>query len=248
MRYTSSLQPDANVAVIGASGGIGRAFVELLADDPGVGQVHAVSRQPGEWEQRSVTAHRLDFLDEESIETAAAAAVSDAPLDLVIVATGILHRGDAVRPEKAMREINPESLAEVLAVNAIGPSLVAKHFLPRLRRDSKAVFAALSARVGSIGDNRLGGWTAYRMSKAALNMMIRTLSIEQARSAPNSVVVALHPGTVDTGLSKPFSARVPASKLFTPEKSASSLLGVLDGLTSDHSGGFFAYDGMRIDF
>ena len=248
MSFTTSLHPDANVAVIGASGGIGQAFVELLASDTGVRQVHAMSRELGEWEQQNVASHRLDFSDEESIEAAAAAATSEAPLDLVIVATGILHRGDDVRPEKAMREINPESLAEVLAINSIGPSIVAKHFLPKLRRDGKAVFAALSARVGSIGDNRLGGWTAYRMSKAALNMMIRTLSIEQARSAPESVVVALHPGTVYTSLSRPFSARVPESKLFTPEKSATSLLVVLDGLSPEQSGGFFAYDGTSIDY
>lgn len=248
MSFTNSLHPDANVAVIGASGGIGRAFVELLAGDTGVRRVHAMCRAPAEWEQSNIAAHRLDFSDEQSIEDAAAAAASEAPLDLVIVATGILHRGDHVRPEKAMREIDAASLAEVLAVNSIGPSLVAKHFLPNLRRDHKAIFAALSARVGSIGDNRLGGWTAYRMSKAALNMMLRTMAIEQARSAPQSVVVALHPGTVDTGLSKPFTGRVPEAKLFTPDKSATSLLGVLDGLSPEQSGGFFAYDGTTIDF
>ena len=248
MSFTTFLQPNANVAVIGASGGIGRAFVELLADDSGVRDVHAMSREPREWEQSNITAHRLDFSDEQSIEDAAAAATSESPLDLVIVATGILHRGDQVRPEKAMREINAASMAEVLAVNSIGPSLAAKHFLPKLRRDSKAVFAALSARVGSIGDNRLGGWTAYRMSKAALNMMLRTMAIEQARSAPESVVVALHPGTVDTRLSKPFTGRVPEAKLFTPNKSATRLLGVLDGLSPEQSGGFFAYDGTAIDY
>ena len=248
MSFTSSLHPDANVAVVGASGGIGRAFVELLASDASVRHVNALCREPGEWKQSNVTAHRLDLSDEESIEDAAAAASSEAPLDLVIVATGILHRGDKVRPEKAMREINAESLAEVLAINSIGPSLVAKHFLPKLRRDHKAVFAALSARVGSIGDNRLGGWTAYRLSKAALNMMLRTMAIEQARSAPESVVVALHPGTVDTRLSKPFTGRVPEAKLFTSDKSATSLLGVLDGLSPEQSGGFFAYDGTTIDY
>jgi NAD(P)-dependent dehydrogenase (short-subunit alcohol dehydrogenase family) len=248
MALMSSLHPESNVAVIGASGGIGRAFVELLADDIGVRQVHAMCRVPGDWQQSKVVSHRLDLVDEESIEAAAAAATREVPLDLVIVATGILHRGERVRPEKAMREIDPESLAEVMAVNAIGPSLAAKHFLPRLRRRQKAVFAALSARVGSISDNRLGGWTAYRMSKAALNMLVRTAAIEQARTARESVVVALHPGTVSTELSRPFTGRVPESKLFTPQLAATRLLGVLDGLVPEQTGGFFAYDGSRIDY
>ena len=248
MTSTSSLHPNSNVAVVGASGGIGRAFVELLAGDARVRRVRALCRAPGGWVQDKVVPRHLDLTDEGSIEAAAMAASSDAPLDLVIVATGILHRGERIRPEKAMREIDPENLSEVLAVNTIGPSLVAKHFLPKLRRDSKAVFAALSARVGSIGDNRLGGWTAYRMSKAALNMLVRTMAIEQARTAPESVVVAVHPGTVDTSLSKPFTARVSKTQLFEPRMAAGKLLGVLDGLCSDQTGGFFAYDGTRIDY
>jgi len=248
MTLLPSLRPESNVGVIGASGGIGRAFVEILAGDARVRQVHAFCRTPGDWGDSKVVSQRLDLADEGSIEAAAAAASSAAPLDLVIVATGILHRDDRIRPEKAMREIDAGSLAEVLAVNSIGPSLVAKHFLPTLRRDYKAVFAALSARVGSIGDNRLGGWTAYRMSKAALNMLVRTMAIEQARTAPDSVVVALHPGTVDTPLSKPFTKQVPESQLFTPARSATKLLGVLDALSSGQTGGFFAYDGSQIDY
>jgi NAD(P)-dependent dehydrogenase (short-subunit alcohol dehydrogenase family) len=248
MTLLASLHPLANVGVVGASGGIGRAFVELLAGDAGIRQVHAFSRTPFEWADKKVVSHSLDLANEDSIEAAAAAAASEALLDLVIVATGILHRGEDIRPEKSMREIESRALAEVLAINAIGPSLVAKHFLPRLRRDHKAVFAALSARVGSIGDNRLGGWTAYRMSKAALNMLIRTMAIEQARTAPGAVVVALHPGTVSTELSRPFTGRVPASQMFTPRVAATRLLGVLDSLTHDQTGGFFAYDGARIDY
>lgn len=248
MNLLPSLHPGSNVGVIGASGGIGRAFVRLLSGDAGVRQVHAFSRTPGEWEESKIVSHHLDLADEGSIEAAAASASSVAPLDLVIVATGILHRGECIRPEKAMREIDYKSMAEVLAVNSIGPSMVAKHFLPALRRNHRAVFAALSARVGSIGDNRLGGWTAYRMSKAALNMLVRTIAIEQARSAPDSLIVALHPGTVDTRMSEPFTKRVPDSQLFTPTLSATKLLGVLDKLPADQSGGFFAYDGSRIDY
>lgn len=248
MGILSSLRPASNVAVIGASGGIGRAFVELLAEDASIREVHAFSRTPDEWPGPKVRSHRLDLTDEFSIETAAAAATAAAPLDLVIVASGILHRGDRIRPEKTMRELDPESLTEVLAVNLVGPALLAKHFLPVLRRDHKAVFAALSARVGSISDNRLGGWAAYRTSKAALNMLVRTVAIEQTRSAPESVVVALHPGTVDTALSQPFTRRTPQSQLFTPAMSASKMLGVIDALSPEQTGGFFAYDGSSIEY
>lgn len=248
MALCPSLHPEANIGVIGATGGIGRAFVELLLEDTGIRKVHAFCRTPPEWADDKVVSHYLDLVNEASIEAAAEAASREEPLDLLIVATGILHRGEGVRPEKSMREIDPRSLAEVLAVNSIGPSLVAKHFLPRLRRKHKAVFAALSARVGSIADNQLGGWTAYRMSKAALNMLVRTMAIEQARVAPESVVVALHPGTVSTELSRPFSGRVPAAQLFTPRMSAARLLRVLDTLSPAQTGGFFAYDGTSIDY
>ena len=248
MTVLSSLRSASNVAVIGASGGIGRAFAELLATDAGIGEVHAFSRAPDEWPGHKVRSHRLDLTDESSIEAAAAAATAAAPLDLVIVASGILHRGDRIRPEKTMRELDPESLTEVLAVNLVGPALLAKHFLPVLRRDHKAVFAALSARVGSISDNRLGGWAAYRTSKAALNMLVRTVAIEQTRNAPESVVVALHPGTVDTALSQPFTRRTPRAKLFTPAMSATKMLGVIDALSPEQTGGFFAYDGSPIEY
>lgn len=244
----SSLRPNCNVAVIGASGGIGNAFVQRLASDENVGDIHAFSRAPIRFGEKNIHGHRLDLSDEKSIEAAADVATADAPLDLVIVSSGILHRDSEIRPEKSMREIDPNSLAEVLAVNAIGPALVAKHFLPKLRKGHKTVFAALSARVGSIGDNRLGGWVSYRMSKAALNMLLKTASIEQARNRPESIVVALHPGTVETALSQPFTRRVEPPKLFSPMHSAGELLQVIDFLGPDDSGGFFAYDKSRIDF
>ncbi len=162
----------------------------------------------------------------------------------MIVATGILQ-GDGIAPEKSSRELSADGLARYFAVNTIGPALVAKHFLPLLSR-GPAVFAALSARVGSIGDNRLGGWYGYRASKAALNMIVRTLAIELARTRPEAVCIALHPGTVDTGLSQPFQRGVPPGQLFTPQRSAEALLDVLAGLTPADSGGCFAWDGQRI--
>jgi NAD(P)-dependent dehydrogenase (short-subunit alcohol dehydrogenase family) len=237
MDSLTSFKPGSNAVVIGSSGGIGRSFVSALEADPSFAQVSTFSRSNPD--------RGIDLADEASIERAANSVGDE--LDLVIVATGILH-DQQVQPEKAMRELDGSAMATVLAANTIGPALVAKHFLPRLRRDSKTVFAALSARVGSISDNRLGGWTSYRASKAALNMVIRTLSIEQARRRPESVVVGLHPGTVDTKLSAPFQRNVPQGKLFTPEIAATHLLRVIDGLQSRDSGGFFAWDGQAIDF
>ena len=248
MTLLGSLHAKANVAVIGASGGIGRAFVEWLAADEGVGSVYAFSRSSVHWTEPNVYGGLLDLTDEASIEAAAKIAISQSPLDLVIVASGMLHRNQEVKPEKSMREIDPLVLAEVFAVNTIGPAMVAKHFLPKLRRKHKTVFAALSARVGSIKDNRLGGWASYRMSKAALNMLLRTIAIEQARRLPESIVVALHPGTVDTELSKPFTKRVETSTLFSPASSAKKLLQVIDRLQADDSGCFYAYDHTRIDY
>ncbi|MDH5622584.1 MAG: SDR family NAD(P)-dependent oxidoreductase, partial [Gammaproteobacteria bacterium] len=162
--------------------------------------------------------------------------------------TGVLHRDDAVQPEKTMQALSASAMSEVFAVNAIGPALLAKHFLPVMRRKGKTVFAVLSARVGSIADNRLGGWVTYRASKAALNMVIKTLSIEQTRRRPESIMVALHPGTVDTALSKPFSSGVAEHALFTPEYSAACLLKVIDGLDVSDSGAFLAWDGTRIEY
>ncbi len=242
-----SLQHPYRAAVIGASGGLGRAFTEHLAADPSASHVFAFSRTPAVARPHpNLVSGQLDLLDEASIASAAELAACGGDLDLVIVATGILHRGGSVQPEKAMREIAADSMGEVLAINTIGPALVAKHFLPVLRSGHKTVFAALSARVGSIGDNRLGGWVSYRASKAALNMTLRTLAIEHARRRPDSVVAGLHPGTVKTRLSGPFSSRVPDGKLFSPSQSVEFLIKVIDGLTAADSGGVFAWDGARI--
>ena len=232
--------------VIGAGGGIGGALLSGLENDERVAELFAFARTPERINSSRAETGTVDILDEASVEAAAAKASADGPLDLVIVATGILHRSDGLQPEKSLREISAANMADVFALNAIGPALVAKHFLPTLRRGHKTVLAALSARVGSIGDNRLGGWTSYRASKAALNQVLRTLSIEQARRRPDSIVVGLHPGTVDTDLSKPFQARVPEKQLFTPQVSAQHLLGVIDRLTTSDSGKVFAWDGTPI--
>ena len=238
-----------NAMVIGASGGLGRAFAEALLEDPALGGLLACSRRdPGLSHPRAAW-QRLDLEDEASIAAAAEAAESTlGPLHLVIVASGLLHDGAGLQPEKTWRTLEAEALARAYRVNAIGPALVAKHVLPRLDRGRKSAFAVLTARVGSISDNQLGGWYAYRASKAAANMLVRSLSIELARRNPDALCVALHPGTVDTALSKPFQGGVPEGKLFSPAQAARQLLGVLDGLGPDDSGQLYAWDGQRIPF
>lgn len=229
--------------LIGANGGIGRALVRALVASLRYDHVVAAGRQLPTDVSHTVTYLPIDIADPASI--AAAAARIDAPLTRVIVATGMLH-DDAGGPERRLRDLDADRLANLFAVNTIGPALVLKHFAPLLVRDAPAAIACISARVGSISDNRLGGWYGYRASKAALNQIVRTAAIELARSRPQAVCVALHPGTVDTGLSRPFQRGVPAEKLFTPDYSAERLLAVLDGLTPAQSGRIFAWDGNEI--
>jgi NAD(P)-dependent dehydrogenase (short-subunit alcohol dehydrogenase family) len=242
----TSFHSPLRAVVIGASGGIGNAFVDALERNRGVGEILAFARRPERVRAKRATVSAIDIGDENSIAGAAASAAGPGPVDLVIVASGMLHDGERIQPEKAMRELDAAVMAEVFAINAIAPAIIGKHFLPILRKQHKSVFAALSARVGSIGDNRLGGWASYRASKAALNMLLRTLAIEHARRNRASLVVGLHPGTVDTGLSKPFQGRVPEAQLFTPETCVNHLLTVIDGLTPDDTGNVFAWDGQRI--
>ena len=223
-----------HAVVIGASGGIGAALVEALADED-----IAVTGLA-----RSFDGDRhIDITDEASI--AAAAARLDQSPDLIIVATGALEVG-ANTPEKTYRDLDADALAAAFAINATGPALVAKHFLPLMPKTGRTVFAALSARVGSIGDNRLGGWYGYRAAKAALNQLIRTLAIEEKRRNDRSIVVALHPGTVDTALSRPFQANVRAGSLFTPDRAAVQLLDAIDALKAPDSGRIFDWEGKEV--
>lgn len=236
-----------NVAVIGSTGGIGTALCARLLQDPATATLHSLSRNPQSIADSRVRALSLDLCDERSISRAADKVAASGPLDLVIVATGILHEGH-MQPEKSLRDIDAEKMRRVIEVNTIGPALLAKHFLPHMRRQGKSVFAAISARVGSIGDNRLGGWVSYRASKAALNMVLKTMAVEHARRWPDGIIAALHPGTVATDLSQPFSSRVPADKLFSADTSAAHLLSVIDQLRPGDSGGFFAWDGSPIQY
>lgn len=232
-------------AVFGASGGIGAALVSQLAACSDVAQVHALARKPLQTGAK-VRTHTFDLADEATI--AAACATIGGPLDLVIVATGRLIRDNGDGPEKSWRALNADAMAEMFAINAIGPALIGKHCAPLLRKGGKPVFAAISAKVGSIADNRLGGWHSYRASKAALNMMVRNFAIELGRSNPAAIAVTLHPGTVDTPLSRPFQRNVPTEKLFTAEQSATYLLGVIDGLLPADTGTLKSWDGSTLPF
>lgn len=231
--------------VFGASGAIGYALAARLVDEGRYDAVYAGVRDPSARVTPGARRILFDLMDEGSI--AAACAAPAAPPALVLVATGMLHdpaRG--IMPEKALRDLDPARLAHLFAINSIGPALIAKHSLSRLPRDRRVVFAALSARVGSIADNRLGGWHGYRASKAALNMLIRNLSIELARTHPLAVVAALHPGTVESPLSAPFLRPASPRQAQTADQSASRLLTVIDQLQPGDSGKLFAWDGAPI--
>lgn len=213
------------VLVIGASGGIGAALVsELRARGD---EVLGLSR----------SGDGLDVTEEASVARALGAL--EPGFDLVVVATGALVIG-GVGPEKSLRSVTAEGLAAQFAVNALGPALVMKHALRLLPRDRVSRLAVLSARVGSIGDNQLGGWYGYRAAKAALNQLVRTASIEARRTHPQSVFVALHPGTVETGLAPAHRAGHPA---VAPAVAGENLLRVLDGLGPEASGGFYDWKG-----
>jgi len=227
---------ESSAVIIGARGGIGAALADVLEKDPNYAQVirlHRESNPP------------VNLLDESSIAAAAASLTAALPpISLVLVATGLLHSNQN-GPEKSLRELDPDWMIENFRINAVGPALVAKHFLPIMAKQGPICFAALSARVGSISDNRLGGWHSYRASKSALNMLIRNIAIEWQRKNPQSVVVGLHPGTVETALSAPFKGN-PAHERFSPARAAGDMLSVLHGLKPEQSGQIFAYDGSLV--
>lgn len=255
-----------SAVIVGTTGGIGHAIrqqilvdieSQQLPNDPHSPLAHHIyeinrSAVPSASKSRFSTQLQGNALEESDLERIAQSIKSDVtnkkrpPLKLILVAIGTLHRDDGTGPEKSWRDLSSDNMAEIFAANAIAPSLVAKHFLPLLPRNERGVFAALSARVGSISDNRLGGWYSYRASKAALNQIIKTAAIELARTKPKAICIGLHPGTVDTDLSKPFQANVAEGKLFTPQTSAAHLLNVIANATPAHSGSLLAWDGTTV--
>lgn len=230
--HMHSLPEHYKALVIGASGAIGAAFVDLLNADPRCALVLGLHRQ---------SQPKIDFANETSIVDAASALTGQAPFHLIINATGILHAAQFM-PEKKLGDLHYEQMLATFQINTFGPAMVMRHFSKLLAKD-KAVMAILSAKVGSIEDNRLGGWYSYRASKTALNMLIKTAAIEIKRTQPNTTMIALHPGTVNSSLSQPFRG----AEIGRPaHDAASDMLKVLDRLTSDDSGEFYSYTGEKL--
>jgi NAD(P)-dependent dehydrogenase (short-subunit alcohol dehydrogenase family) len=230
-----------NIAIIGASGAIGKAFVDHYKSKPKT-IVHAFSRQVISSDDNNVHTYSVDFFSDSQIFDCIKINLK---FDKVIIATGILQ-DDKVSPEKKYQDLEPLQLHHYFEVNTIMPILVAKKFIPYLDKKAPSIMAFLSARVGSISDNRLGGWYGYRASKSALNMLIKTLSIELKRSHPDCILVGMHPGTVDSNLSKPFQNNIPKEQLFTPVQSVGYLSSVMNSLTQLDSGKIIDWAGKEI--
>ena len=229
MRLTSF--GDRYRALVVGSGALGQAFCELLREDPACAGVTELSRatQPG-----------FDLLEPASIAAAVQSLAAQAPYQLVLIATGVLHDAE-IQPEKSLAAIDAEAMQKVFQINSIGPAVLLQQLLPLL--DRKGALAVLSARVGSIADNRLGGWYAYRASKAALNMLLKTAAIEHARRFPEARLLSLHPGTVVSPLSQPFRGSAAARPAL---QAAAELLAVVDNSKAADSGSFVAYDGASV--
>ena len=237
---------DKKCIIIGGSGAIGSEFVNQL-DSFDNNQIYTFSRSECSFFSESVSSYSIDLTDEESIINAKNIIFDKGPFDIIIVATGILH-DEFVKPEKALRQLDSKNFEHIYKINTIGPALIMKHFAPLMNKNQHSIFAVLSARVGSVDDNHLGGWYAYRASKAALNMVMKNTAIEIARLNKNAIFVSLHPGTVDSNLSEPFKKNVKPEKLFSPNFSVSNLLSVLSTLSPKDTGSFFAWDGKKIPF
>jgi len=235
-----------NIAVVGSSGAIGKALMRQLAAIYPDANIYTFSRSDPKEYFENIFHTKIKYESEITIESAAMKASELSSLDMVIVATGILH-DEVFMPEKSMKDLSAEKFIHLYSVNAVLPAIIAKHFVPRLNKKKRSVFATLSARVGSISDNEIGGWYSYRASKSALNMIIKNVAIETARKNKQAIIVGLHPGTVASYLSEPFQSNVPKEKLFTPEFSARKLIEVLEKLTPGNSGKCFAWDGKEIE-
>ncbi|MBD1850057.1 SDR family NAD(P)-dependent oxidoreductase [Leptolyngbya sp. FACHB-711] len=252
-----------NALIVGANRGIGLGFVQKLLQDERVDypaggtashRIFAAHREPATPELSQLaqqfpgrlTLVAMDITDEEQIAAAVQQIRSQVnQLHFVIYCVGLLH-DDEIQPEKGLQQIKAEPMLRYFQVNSIGAILLAKHLLPLLKHSETSIFASISAKVGSIGDNQLGGWYGYRASKAALNMLMKTAAIEYSRKSPKTIVVMLHPGTTDTQLSKPFQRNVPPEKLFSVDRTVSQLLSVISTLQPEHSGQFFSWDGSPL--
>ena len=233
-----------NIAIIGASGALGSAFLNKLIDINKYSNIHCFSRKTLTTNNPRVFSHSIDITSEKSISNSSKFIPSDMSLDLIFVATGILHN-NTVKPEKSFNEISQKNLIEIFNVNTFGVALVMKYFLPKLNKESRSLFMAISAKVGSISDNHLGGWYSYRSSKTALNMIIKSAAIELKRKNKNSVIVGIHPGTIDSNLSRPFQKNV-KHKIYTPEEAAQNIYKISTKFSDEMSGNIYDYNGIEI--
>ena len=255
MSFSQRLEEPAYALVCGASRGIGLALTQQLLAREDVAAVWAVARQASQSAELQALAAQhgerlhcldVDVCDEQALSELATQVRAGIPrLHLLLCTVGVLQQG-ASKAEKGLAQLNLDGLLATFQVNSFAPILLLKHLLPLLRGKHPCTVAALSARVGSIGDNRLGGWYSYRASKAALNQLLHTASIELSRLNPNSCVLSLHPGTTDTELSKPFQANVPAEQLFTAEYAAECLLAQVERHGPEQTGTFWGWDGEAI--
>ena len=232
------------VAVIGSSGAIGSAFVDHYINDQSINSIFSFSRSSIGIDNNKVKHFSIDIENENSVQDAAKS-VEEINFDEIIIASGLLHTNE-FGPEKSIKDLKADNILKILNVNTVGPAIIGKHFLPLLNKNNKSVMAFLSARVGSISENKLGGWYAYRASKSALNQIIKTFSIELKRTNPKAIIIGLQPGTVDSELSAPFKRSVSNNKLFSAEYSASQLLGVIKRADESSSGNLISWDGEII--
>ena len=241
---------ETNALVIGANGGIGKEAVKQLCSMSDISKIYTVARQPTKYSHKKQYHSTFDTTDDAEIRQYVHQLRKDKiELSLVICCSGVLHQDSPVplQPEKRLEDIYTEQLMEYFRVNSIKPTLWLKH-LPHIMNHNESKIVVLSARVGSISDNQLGGWYGYRASKAALNMIIKTAAVEYKRRLPNTSLVCYHPGTVDTALSKPFQANVTPNKLFSAEFSVSQLLQLLSGSDKDISPHYIDWEGKTIQY
>ena len=233
-----------NIAIFGANGGIGKAFIEYYLSVPEIQRIFAFSRAPIALDDKRLISVSLDVTNEHSLENGLAI-IEEQKLDRVVVAVGTLHTEDRM-PEKQLTELSMQHFEEVFRINTYVPALIMKYIKPYLNKKERTVIGLLSARVGSISDNKLGGWYAYRASKAALNMLIKTTAIEFKRSHKHTVIIGLHPGTVDTKLSKPYQGKLVPGQLFSAEHAVKLMANVIEKTHTEQSGQCLAYDGSVV--
>lgn len=234
-----------NIAVIGANGTIGKSVIKQFTNKNSIENLFVFSRENPNYKEQIIKWHKINYEDEKSIHAASDFIDSSIKLDIIFIATGMLHDDD-ILPEKSLKDLSIEKFQKIFMANTILPSIIAKHFTPKLKKDSKSVFCALSAKVGSISDNKMGGWYAYRASKSALNMIIKNIAIEIGRNNQKAIIMGLHPGTVDSPLSKLFQSNIPKDKLFSGETSAKHLINIIENANQSYNGKCFSWNGEEI--